>query len=160
YVPKADVQGDRRRPVLLRQRDGLCAAQGDDPLEARTVGEVEQHSGEGGVVLDDQDHGVPRPQAEPVVGYVLRRRGRRRGRRLLDRIVLDAQLVDRLQIPGGHVHGEDRALADGAVQLDLAAEQVHQLAADGEAEAGTAVFAAGGAVRLLKRLEDYPLLVV
>src|SRR5690606_23749069 len=42
----------------------------------------------------------------------------------------------------------------------LAAEQPGDLAADGEAEAGAAIFAAGGAVGLLERLEDDALLVL
>ena len=43
--------------------------------------------------------------------------------------------------------------------MDLAAEQARQLAADGEAEAGAAILAAGAAVGLLERLEHDLLLV-
>ena len=43
--------------------------------------------------------------------------------------------------------------------LYLAAEKVRQFAADGETEAGAAVFAAGGRVRLLERFEDELLLL-
>ena len=46
-----------------------------------------------------------------------------------------------------------------AAQLNLAAEQAGQLAADGEAEAGAAVLAAGAGVGLLERLEDDALLL-
>ena len=46
-----------------------------------------------------------------------------------------------------------------AAQLDLAAEQVRELAADREAEAGAAVLAAGAGVGLLERLEDDVLLL-
>ena len=46
-----------------------------------------------------------------------------------------------------------------AAQLDLAAEQARELAADGEAEAGAAVLAAGAGVGLLERLEDDLLLL-
>ena len=42
--------------------------------------------------------------------------------------------------------------------MDFATEQVCKLTADGEAEAGTAVFPAGAGVRLLKRFEDQLLL--
>ena len=42
--------------------------------------------------------------------------------------------------------------------MDFATEQVCKLAADGEAEAGTAVFPAGASIRLLKRFEDQLLL--
>jgi hypothetical protein len=45
-----------------------------------------------------------------------------------------------------------------AAQADFAAEQVRQLAADGQAQAGAAVFAAGAGVGLLERLEDELLL--
>ncbi len=43
-------------------------------------------------------------------------------------------------------------------ELDFAAEQHGQLAADGQAEAGAAVFAGGAGVGLLEGLEDEPLL--
>ena len=44
-------------------------------------------------------------------------------------------------------------------EADLAAEQVRELAADREAEAGAAVLAAGAGVGLLERLEDELLLL-
>src|SRR5262245_38334660 len=43
--------------------------------------------------------------------------------------------------------------------MDLAAEQVRQLAADREAEAGSTVLAAGAGIGLLERLEDDLLLL-
>src|SRR6185312_7840983 len=43
-------------------------------------------------------------------------------------------------------------------QMNLAAQQASQLAADSQAETGAAVFAAGSCVRLLKRFEDQFLL--
>ena len=57
------------------------------------------------------------------------------------------------------VQRERAALARRAHQPDLAAEQRRQLAADGEAETGAAVLAAGAGVGLLERLEDQPLLL-
>ena len=42
--------------------------------------------------------------------------------------------------------------------MDFAAEQARQFAADGEAEAGAAIFPAGAGVGLLERLEDQLLL--
>ena len=57
------------------------------------------------------------------------------------------------------VQREGAALARHARDADLAAEQACELAADGQAEAGAAVLAAGGAVGLLERLEDEALLV-
>ena len=38
--------------------------------------------------------------------------------------------------------------------MNFAAQQAREFAADGKAEAGAAVFAAGAGVRLLERLED------
>jgi hypothetical protein len=43
--------------------------------------------------------------------------------------------------------------------MDLAAQQVRQLAADGEPEAGAAILAAGAGVGLLEGLEDDLLLL-
>ena len=54
----------------------------------------------------------------------------------------------------GQVEGEGAALAGRAVDGDRAAEQMGDLPADGQAEAGAAVLAAGGAVGLLERPED------
>ena len=42
--------------------------------------------------------------------------------------------------------------------MDFAAEQAREFAADGETEAGAAIFAAGAGIRLLERLEDQLLL--
>ena len=58
----------------------------------------------------------------------------------------------------GRIERERAALAGRADQLDLAAEQRGQLAADGQTQAGAAVLAAGAGVGLLERLEDEPLL--
>ena len=55
---------------------------------------------------------------------------------------------------------EGRTLAGRRPHLQLAAEQARDLAADRQAEAGAAIFAAGGAVGLLERLEDQLLLVL
>jgi hypothetical protein len=57
------------------------------------------------------------------------------------------------------VQREGAALARRAGQADLAAQQLGQLAADRQAQAGAAVLAAGGAVGLLEGLEDDLLLV-
>ena len=54
---------------------------------------------------------------------------------------------------------ERAALAVDAGELDFAAEQHRQLAADGEAQAGAAVFARGAGVGLLEGFEDEPLLL-
>jgi hypothetical protein len=52
------------------------------------------------------------------------------------------------------VEGERAAHAHRAAQLDLAAEQIRELAADGETEARAAVLSRGAGVGLLERLED------
>ena len=52
------------------------------------------------------------------------------------------------------VEREGAALAGVAAQLDFAAEQVGQFAADGQAETGAAVLAAGARIGLLEGLED------
>ena len=52
------------------------------------------------------------------------------------------------------IQGEGAALPGRADQFDFAAEQRRKFAADGQAQAGAAVFAAGAGVGLLKRLEN------
>ncbi len=49
---------------------------------------------------------------------------------------------------------EGAALADGAGEADFAAQQARDFAADGQAQPGAAIFAAGAAVGLLEGLED------
>ena len=57
------------------------------------------------------------------------------------------------------IEREGAAHAGRAAQMDLPAKQVGQLAADGEAQAGAAVLAAGAGVGLLEGLEDDLLLL-
>src|SRR6185312_1698877 len=56
------------------------------------------------------------------------------------------------------VQREARALAGGALQVNLAAEQACEFTADGKAKSRAAVFAAGAGIRLLECLEDQLLL--
>src|ERR1700757_953737 len=58
------------------------------------------------------------------------------------------------------IEGEGAALSRRALQLDFAAEQVCELAADGEAKSRASVFAAGTGVGLLEGLEDDLLLLL
>ncbi len=110
----------------------------------------------------------------PVVGRVLADRNRQADRGHPDRgarrlgvrpgQALDGgPLVARAGLRGlgaqRQVERERGARAQLALGVDLAAEQPGDLAADRQAEAGTAVLAAGGAVGLLERLEDLPQLV-
>ena len=55
------------------------------------------------------------------------------------------------------VQRESAALAVDAGELDFAAQQHRQLAADGQAQAGAAVFARRAGIGLLERLEDQSL---
>ncbi len=75
------------------------------------------------------------------------------GGRCRDDLAVGARVVER------QVEGERAALPEHAGELDLAAKQHGQLAADREPETGAAVFARGAGVGLLKRLEDQPLLL-
>src|SRR5207244_4338376 len=60
----------------------------------------------------------------------------------------------RCDVLEGQVERERAALARLALEADLSAEQLGEVAADAQAEAGAVVLAAGGAVGLLKSLED------
>ena len=57
---------------------------------------------------------------------------------------------------GGKTGGEEERASPArfALQPDPASHHFHQLAADGEAKSGAAVFAAGGPIGLVKRLEN------
>ncbi|ABS26438.1 hypothetical protein Anae109_2236 [Anaeromyxobacter sp. Fw109-5] len=65
----------------------------------------------------------------------------------------------RAAVPQGQQQREGAPLAGLALDLDRPAQQPRDLAADGQPQAGPAVLAARGAVGLLERLEDEPLLV-
>src|SRR5882757_7720973 len=105
------------------------------------------------VVLDDQQDAVAGLEVEPVVGQLLDDAfGRRRcwlERRWLVVLLLrrDARRERRAGIFQRQIEREGRALAGRAAQMNLAAEQARELAADREAKAGAAVFAAGTGVR-------------
>ena len=116
------------------------------------------------VVLDDEQHGVALLDGVAIVLDVLfARDGQDREFAWPCRLaVLVAGAV--LRAVGAGVverqeEGERAALPVDAGELDLAAEQHGQFAADGEAEAGAAVFAGGAGVGLLEGLEDEPLLL-
>src|SRR5436309_66030 len=100
------------------------------------------------VVFDDQQSLAPRPR-------------RRRRCRRLDVLLLrrGARCERRPGIFQRQIEREGRALAGQAAQVDLAAEQARELAADRKTEAGAAIFAAGAGVGLLERLEDQLLLL-
>ena len=180
HVGQADVEGDRVRLHLAGEGEAVGTAGGDERLEPLVVGEVHQEAAEGRVVLDDQDHAVPRVDEGAIVADLARPRrrlDRRRPRGQLDarprglplrlQALFAAQLRARRlharqargHIGEGQIEREGAALAAGAHEPDLAAEQPGQLAADREPEPGASVLAAGSALRLLERLEDDGLLL-
>src|SRR5690606_21260838 len=135
-----------------------AAAGGDNPLEALLAREAEQHPGIVRIVLDDQQHLIVGPDGVTIVLDHLLPREHRPGnpRRRVGR---GFGLRSRLDVAKRKVQRERAALAGGALQPDLAAEQRGELARDRQAETGAAVLAAGAGVRLLKRLEDETLLL-
>src|SRR5262249_36140552 len=99
---------------------------------------------------------------EPIIRNLLR--DGRRGKLLLalDQRRRVGSNADRRGRPGifeRQIEREARALAGDRAQLDLAAEQARELAADRKPKTGAAVFAARARVRLLERLEDDALLL-
>ena len=84
---------------------------------------------------------------------------RRRHRRRPSSLASACGRPGRRHVFRGQVQRERAAHAELALQVQLAAEQAGDLAADRQAEPGAAVLAAGAAVGLLERLEDDPLLV-
>ena len=162
HVRQEHVERNRRRLELLCQFQRFRAACCDQHLEALVAGEVDQHARIMRIVFDDQKNGVARLEIEPVVRQLLdhallcgnlqrrRRPERRRGRR--------ARRHRRSGIFDRQIEHERTALAGRAAQMNFAAEQARKLAADGEAEAGAAIFSAGAGVGLLEGLEDQLLL--
>ena len=105
HVGQEDVERDRGRQVLARERQRRLAAVGDDALEALVAREAEQHARVVRIVVDDeQRRGRPRgcrrgrrrrpprpsrwpaPAARPASAIAVRRRaGRHRRSRAPDR---------------------------------------------------------------------------
>ncbi len=159
HVGQEDVERDCARLILLGEIERIVAALGQQGLEAFVARQVDKDTRIMRVVLDDKQDVVARIQIHPVVrdrfdralgcdvqpGKLLRhrRRSRRRMRRHGRTDIFDRQ-----------IKREGRPLTRRAVQVNFAAEQARQFAADGKAEAGTAIFAAGRGVRLLEGFEN------
>ena len=150
HVGQEHVERYRGRLELLGQIERIGAARRDQHLEALVAGEVQDDARIVRIVLDDQQDGVAGLDFQPVVGDVLDGpigRGRPRAPRRLHRRRPHQRSartpIGRADVFHRQIEHEGRAFARRAVQLDFAAEQVRQFAADGEAEAGAAVLAAG-----------------
>ena len=163
-----DVERNRVRPMAMRERQSRVAARSDNPAKSHLPRHFEQGRREGVVVFDNQHHLVPGRDHAAVVGEVRHQLvledGRKR-RRLLHVTHAAIHFCRRrqpvLQPEAGQslaylrqVEREGAALAHGAPQPDVAAEQPRELLADRQAQPGAAVLPAGRAVRLLERLED------
>ena len=167
HVRQEDVERDRRRQVLLGQRDRRLPAVGHDALEALVARQAEQDAGVVRIVVDDEQHVVALADVVAIVGDdLLRLRDGEHGHGehgsaagIVDGRRGHGTRTGRTRVGDRQVERERAALAGRADQPDLAAEQRRQLAADREAEAGAAVLAAGAGVGLLERLEDQPLLL-
>ena len=70
HVRKADVQRDRVRLVLPRERDRVFTALREEDLEAGLVRHLEKDAGEACVVLDHEDDSVPRRDILAVVRHL------------------------------------------------------------------------------------------
>ncbi len=127
------------------------------------MGDIHQDTRVVRVVLHDQQGRTTRHQVVAVVGNLQGRplpdthRGHQRravGRRVILGLAADAAGARGAEVGHRQVERERAAAARSAAQLDLSAEQRRQLAADGQAQPGAAVLAAGAGIGLLECLED------
>ena len=164
----------------MRKREAGVAADRDDALEAAIARDLELGPGQVGVVLDDQYDTVAVGDVVAIVPHVAREEEsrvelrldahsrrrcgpvpvalRREHDGLLDRTD-DMRMLDRV-VRRRQEERELAAPADFALDMDLAAQQTCDLAADRETEAGAAVTAARRPVCLLESLEDQAQLVM
>ena len=166
HIGQADVEGDGVGLVSMREGERPCPILRDQALEAALARQFQQDGGEHRVVLDDEHDVVARLDGLTVVGRGRERHGggglpahRRGGPIALVNLHRAAHPRGRGRLEGKE-QSEGAAFAGRALQDDLTAQEPRDLAADGEAEAGPAVFPAGRAVRLLEGLEDNALLVL
>ena len=157
HVGQEDIERDRGRLELLGQLQRVDATRRDQHLEATVAREVH-----------DAVHNADRPRrpagaspgydVETIVGDLLDhpiRRARKFAAFSASAAAgRDARADRRAGIFQRQIQREGAALAGRTAQLDLAAEQIRQLTADGKAEAGAAILAAGARVGLLECLED------
>src|SRR5215469_5015509 len=123
--------------------------------------EVEHDAGIVRIILDDEQGGIAGHNLLAVVEDRLdrllgdTRRGHRPGYSRGRTVRTGAPRWEgRTDVFCRQIERECAAAAGRTAQLNFAAEQVRELAADGEAEARAAVFAAGAGVGLLECFED------
>ena len=154
---------DRLGPVLAGQaRRTSVPRWATSTLKPYCVGEIEQDARVVRVIFDDEEAQVTGLEGETIVGD---RFGRPEPPCGVPRNAASAGSGRRSVSPNARarpgrryfmrqIEREGAAAAGGAAQVDLAAQEVGELAADGEAEAGAAVAAAGAGIGLLEGLED------
>ena len=166
HVGQEDVERDGRGMEFAGQRQRFRARHGDQHLESLVARQIAQHARVVRIVFDNQQDGVVRLQIRRGrLRCALPARPRRPSaseRRRMTTALAALAIVDsgarRAHVGLRQVERERAALAGRAAQLNFAAQQVGQFAADGQAQAGAAVFAAGAGIGLLEGLEDDALL--
>ena len=142
HVGQEHVERHRGRLELLGQIERIGAAHRHQHLEALVAREIHQHARVVRIVLDDQQDGVAGLDFQPVVGDLLGPAARAGTASAGSPAGIDGRIVrrgapaavGRADIFQRQIEHEGAALAGRAAQLDFAAEQVRQLAADGEAQ--------------------------
>ncbi len=183
-VRQVHVHQDGAGAIHLRRRHALIGRMRDHALEAHLVRQVAQDHGEGGVILDHQDQARGRFNAVTVIidGDVLKFR-RRTGHHLRagDTDIRRGSDLRRLQgrsrrrrcgngrrrphygllaaVNLRQREREDTALAYPALHLNIAPQQMRQVARDRQAQPGAAVLAMGAAIGLAEGFEDELMLV-
>ena len=163
HVGEEHVEGHGHRSELARQGQRFAAPHGHEHFEALVVRQIHEDPRVVRIVLDDEQRRIFRLQIVSVVDDRLSRTLRHSHRRKPHggglecgpaRSVADAASDRRPGVSERQVERERTAHARRAAQLDLAAEQVRQLATDCQAETGSAKLPARAGVGLLERLED------
>ena len=134
HAGHADVHQDQVEHIDVRGQHRFLAARGEGQVQVEGGQQVQYELAVGLVVIDHQH---PRPLTG-AAGSGFQRLGDQWG-------VGDG---------GGDLEPEAAALADRAVDADLAAHGLDQAAADGQAQARAAFHAVGGAMHLRKAAEQ------
>ncbi|MNW53510.1 hypothetical protein D3C74_310740 [compost metagenome] len=176
------IQQDGIRLVSMSQGQTLVTFEGDNGFEASASGQPQQYSCELGILFNNEEQGISILQIIAVilhfrvlqqlgigdgnVGYEGFTEGRTRdhsGSRIAGcGSFFACCCLKGCAWQGGGIfsrihhrqnQGEGAAFAFRGIHLDPAFQQGRQLAADGQAEAGSPIFAAGCAVGLLESFE-------
>ena len=165
-----NIQRDRVGLEMPRQRQTRFAVGGNDAFVVLFAGQIQHDTSETHIIVHNQQHPITGFDGIAVVGNILLlqiqfglRLRNGKGWSCINAALVTG--VNRIASVNGRgevlrqIQGKRAAHSWCARQADFAAQQTGDFAADRKSQTGAAIFAAGCAIGLLKRLENNSLFV-